>query len=298
MSTTSESSVSSESIYTTPEGFRFAYVYVDESNLSIQGGKEWAKRHPESPNHHPNWQYDLSVLVDRIEDGLGFNEDDDNQIYFRLYGSDIQPLKKGFRARSRHVFEVMEFQRSKFDGREKQVDTSLVVDMVHRATSYMHLGFKCTFAFVSGDADMIPAAVTASECGFNVHIWSWKNSLSNTFREIWNTEEGKGATEGLISLHYLDDHLNDITMGFSEKSSESTVPVVQRCRWREYCNKRDRCNRHHTDEEKNFFSSGKAQNEVQSRGWFSHAVPIREIEDEVYERRWLRTALKIGGKTD
>lgn len=106
---------------------------------------------------------------------------------------------------------------------------------------------------------MIPAAVTASKCSFNVHVWSWKNSLSSTFGEIWNTDEGKGASEGLISLHYLDDYLHDLTMGLSEKSSESTIPVVQRFRWRGYCNKRHRCNRHHTDEEKNFFSSKKAK---------------------------------------
>ncbi|KAI1069275.1 hypothetical protein LB507_008664 [Fusarium sp. FIESC RH6] len=112
MSTTSESSETSESRYTTPEGFRLAYVYVDESNFSIQGGKEWAKKHPESPNHHLNWQYDLGVLVDRIEDGLGFNEDDDNQIYFRRYGSDLQPISEEFRQANRHCFEDMTFERS------------------------------------------------------------------------------------------------------------------------------------------------------------------------------------------
>ncbi|CAG7558699.1 unnamed protein product [Fusarium equiseti] len=228
MSTTSKSSESSESRYTALEGFYNAFVYVDESNLCIQGGKEWAKKHRESPNHHLKWQYDLSVLEKCIGEAFGFINDDFHMAFHR-YGSDIQPISDEVRARLRHSWDDMTFKRSRFDGKEKQVDTSIVVDMIYNATMYMFLGIRCPFALVSGDADMIPAAVRAAECGFDVHIWSWKESLSSEFGEIWNKEEGKGATEGLISLHYLDSYLDKLTMGFSEKSSESTIPVVQRC---------------------------------------------------------------------
>ncbi|RFN52326.1 hypothetical protein FIE12Z_3396 [Fusarium flagelliforme] len=236
MSTTSKSSESSESRYTTLEGFYNAFVYVDESNLCIQGGKEWAKKHPESPNHHLKWQYDLSVLEKCIGEGFGFI-DDNFHMAFHRYGSDIQPISDEIRARLRHGWDDMTFKRSRFDGKEKQVDTSIVVDMIYNATMYMFLGIRCPFALVSGDADMIPAAVRAAECGFDVHIWSWRGFLSSEFGEIWNTEREKGAPKGLVSLHYLDDHLDDLTMGFSKKSSESTFPAV------------------HRYEEKNFFSS-------------------------------------------
>jgi len=255
MPTTSKSSESSESRYTALKGFYNAFVYVDESNLCIQGGKEWARKHPESPNHHLKWQYDLSVLEKCIGEAFGFINNDFHMAFHR-YGSDIQPISDEVRARLRHGWDDMAFKR---DGREKQVDTSLVVDMIYNATMYMFIGIRCPFAIVSGDADMIPAAVRAAECGFDVHIWSWKDALSSAFGEIWNTEQGKGALEGLVSLHYLDDYLDDLTMGHSEKTLESSGLIAQRCRWRKYCNRRNRCNRHHTEEEKDYFYSSQVK---------------------------------------
>ena len=96
--------------------------------------------------------------------------------FFR-YGSDIQPISVEVRARLPHGLEDMTFKRSRFDGDEKQVDTNFVVDVAYHAAIYMFVGIKCPFAIVSGDADMIPAAARAAESGFDVHIWSWRESL-------------------------------------------------------------------------------------------------------------------------
>lgn len=64
------------------EGFNNAFVYVDESNLCIQGGKEWAKKHPELPNLHLKWLYDLSILAKCIGDGFEPINDDFHMAFF------------------------------------------------------------------------------------------------------------------------------------------------------------------------------------------------------------------------
>ncbi|KAM0083903.1 hypothetical protein ACKRZS_003899 [Fusarium odoratissimum] len=126
----------------------------------------------------------------------------DEKVTSNVYGSN---LEQGlvYQDLKLHSFRVWNFPWKKNRG-EKKVDTTLVMDM---ALDAVHLqAFKETSAFVlvSGDNDMIPAVIYAVQCGYTVHVWVWKDSLSGEYTRL--------AGKHLIKLTLLDEFLVALTM--------------------------------------------------------------------------------------
>ncbi|SCO86362.1 uncharacterized protein FRV6_10489 [Fusarium oxysporum] len=158
---------------------RFAHIYMDESNFRIS---------------------DIRALKGTIRKGIGMKVDE--KVTSNVYRSN---LEQGlvYQDLKLHSFRVWNFPRKKNRG-EKKVDTTLVMDM---ALDAVHLqAFKETSAFVlvSGDNDMIPAVIYAVQCGYTLHVWVWKDSLSGEYTRL--------AGKHLIKLTLLDDFLVALTM--------------------------------------------------------------------------------------
>ncbi|KAL4724435.1 hypothetical protein ACLX1H_009049 [Fusarium chlamydosporum] len=227
-------------------------VYIDESNLCIQGGKDYAKRYTDTVRITLDWGYHMAFLAKIIGKGFGFEVDKEYfKMYFKRYGSSVIRIHETFKALSHHVVEDKVCLRSGFNGREKQVDTKLAVDMVFEASAAMHLGTPCVFAVVSGDADMVPAVEKVAFCGYDVHVWSWEDSLSKAFQELLDTQSFNGG----IYLLTLDEYWDDLTSSISDRSSDSGSLSPRRCWWRKYCRARNQCKYEHTPEEQAFFAT-------------------------------------------
>lgn len=248
-----------EAICTTPDCGGLASIFIDESNLCIHGSKVYAKKKLGSPSISVSWQYDAEVLTNIIANGFGFTHHEHNiKMFTKRYGASLEPNNETFKAFSFHHFEDKHGERSVVSGREKQVDTRLVVDMVFEASTTMHLEIPCVFAIVSGDSDMIPAAVKIAWFGYDVHVWSWKNSISSTFIKLLEDQKWRGH----IWLHYLDGYLEELTVGKPELTNEFVGLATRRCQWRKYCHWRNKCYHEHTEEEKAFFESEGVKNAI------------------------------------
>ncbi|KAH6663936.1 hypothetical protein F5X68DRAFT_161167 [Plectosphaerella plurivora] len=181
---------------------RNAYVYIDNSNLWIQGQRTWASRH--GLRTDPVWRFDAGKVISLIESHLEPVEDDEEvRTQVNLYGSSPPPVDTVWRAIAAKNVSVSTFARSALTGK----DTRAVRDMM--------LGESSEFVIISGDSDLYPAAAAIAECGFVVHIWSWDNALASIYRRILAEEP-----HGLIRVHLLDPFLDQI--GFRATSFDTS----------------------------------------------------------------------------
>ncbi|KAF5645120.1 hypothetical protein F52700_2320 [Fusarium sp. NRRL 52700] len=175
------------------------FVYLDKSNFGIGGEVANKKRHKVHPKARLSWYYDIRVLKGIIRKHSAMNVDE--KMKFMVYGFNIehglvhQDLEL-------HTSRVINFARPE-NRREKQVDTFLVSDMSAQAVSSKKDKQSAVFAVISGDSDMKPAVGLAARSRHTV-LWAWEDSLSGEYREF--------ERQGLISLHLLDEFLDDLTM--------------------------------------------------------------------------------------
>ncbi|CAH0056984.1 unnamed protein product, partial [Clonostachys solani] len=95
---------------------------------------------------------------------------------------------------------------SSFTNREKEVDSAIIIDSVSEAADAHHTGQHAVFIIVSGDRDLIGAVRKITERRFEVHVWSWKNSLAKAY----------DSPPELVHVKHLDNHLEEI--GFEENT--------------------------------------------------------------------------------
>ncbi|KAF4961792.1 hypothetical protein FSARC_10088 [Fusarium sarcochroum] len=198
----------------------FANIYIDGSNLWIQGRKTWAKKHSITVEEDATWRYDIAALKSIITDGFGFNTVDEKiDMCFKLYGSNLHVDDQFLQALHRHDVHVVNCKRSFWNGREKQVDTKLAVDMAVEATHALHWETPSAFALVSGDADLAPAVEQAAEHGYDVYVWSWKDSLAQVYTDLEQSDQFRGR----IKVRLLDEYLEQMTFRNREFPTDRSV---------------------------------------------------------------------------
>jgi hypothetical protein len=187
---------------------RHVYIYIDNSNLWIQGQKTSATAKRLTVDLDPLWRFDVgklkNVLMNQFMSAT-YQANFDVDFHVELYGSTPPPVDTVWTAiQSNHV-KVNTFSRSKWTGQEKQVDGQLIADATDRATENFFQKIDSEFVLVSGDADLLPAVRKIMGRGFPVHIWSWRNCLAREYRYEKNDQ---------LQVNELDDHLN--VVGFRE----------------------------------------------------------------------------------
>ncbi|KAF2687082.1 hypothetical protein K458DRAFT_385905 [Lentithecium fluviatile CBS 122367] len=187
---------------------RTVHIYIDNSNLWIQGQKTSARAKNLKVELDPQWRFDVGKLQNVLTREFAYRYTGSNVCYeYNLYGSTPPPVDTVWNVIRSNNVNVNTFKRSKWTGQEKKVDAQLIADTTDRAAEDYYRGVEAEFVLVSGDSDMLPAVYKIVARGFRVHIWSWKNCLASEYRHQ--------VVEG-IQVHELDAHLSEI--GFRETS--------------------------------------------------------------------------------
>ena len=178
------------------------YIYIDNSNLWIQGRKTHAAL--AGLPDDPTWRFDAGevkrILLSkctRIKVALG-----QKNVRTYLYGSTPPPVDTVWLAIEQQNVEVKTFERNFYSGREKKVDGQLIADAVMDTMKAHYECIDSEFIIVSGDSDISTAVEKIMENNFPVHVWSWKNGLA---KEYFHHKYEKAH------IHELDEHIDEIS---------------------------------------------------------------------------------------
>lgn len=170
-------------------------VFIDNSNLFIEGQKFYARLK----------KLRVSVPQDirfRIEMGRMFNAllQGREHLFAKLYGSEPPANDSLWQMiRSKGIL-VSTFQR---DSRnyEKEVDTSLAVDVTAQSFGLREPTGYVTFIIIGGDRDYMPVYDQVLERKWKLEIVAWKTCLAQKVRKF--SEDNKSRGVKLILLEDL-----------------------------------------------------------------------------------------------
>ncbi|KAK5655312.1 hypothetical protein OQA88_5879 [Cercophora sp. LCS_1] len=192
------------------------YIYIDNSNLWIQGRKTHAalKLHTDDD---PTWRFDAGKLKAILLTKCSIEvETDQKNVHTYLYGSTPPPVDTVWEAFGHRNVKVKTFERNFHSGREKKVDTQLVTDAVNDAADAAIDRVDSEFVIVSGDSDIRTAVLTiADKRRFPVHVWSWNNCLASEY--VREPHER-------VSIHRLDEYIDDIS--FTSEAWRGNVKTI------------------------------------------------------------------------
>ncbi len=164
------------------------YVYVDNSNVFIEG-KKIAARH--NGNYHDmdfSFRLDFGELYDFVSE-----HNPDKIARALLLGSRPPTSDKVWSVAENAGFEVVVIDRDS-KNREKKVDTGIVAAMVRDA--YTKAEKTDVITLVAGDSDYVPAVELLIADGFRVEVVFWSTASG----------ELKSVCSKFIELDkYLDD---------------------------------------------------------------------------------------------
>ena len=168
------------------------WIYVDDSNLWIQGKKAYAKAHNLLTSEDPRARFDIGQLNEVVAKG--------REVGGRmLYGSKPPPVDTVWAKMEELGWNVKIENKSYHTGKEKQVDSQLITDVV----SVVNREKIGTVIIVAGDVDYKPPIEEALDRGWNVEVWSWEKALSAAIRD--HRRRGKG-----LRVEYLNGHIPQI----------------------------------------------------------------------------------------
>jgi uncharacterized LabA/DUF88 family protein len=159
------------------------FVYVDNSNIFIEGKKIAAQRDGNKRELDFSFRLDFGELYDFVA------ENNPNKIARALLlGSSPPTSDKVWSIAERVGFEVLVVDRNT-ENREKKIDTGIVAAMVRDAYTRVDKS-KDTITLVAGDSDYVPAVQMLTDDGFRVEVVFWSNasaelkSVSSRFIEL------------------------------------------------------------------------------------------------------------------
>ncbi|KAH7134046.1 hypothetical protein EDB81DRAFT_658439, partial [Dactylonectria macrodidyma] len=195
------------------------YIYIDNSNLLVQGRRTYAFRHNMSADEDPTWRCNYIGLKAILTAKSRLSADgqiDEPNVKVNLYGSTIHPAETVYSGIKSDSFNVNLSQRSSWTGGEKEVDVKVITDLMEHASEAYFNHVKAEFILVTGDRDMYyPVEKVATKYNLPVHIWSWDNALASVYTE---------AHHPLIHVYSLDEYLEQI--GFCEPNFRLDKNVI------------------------------------------------------------------------
>jgi uncharacterized LabA/DUF88 family protein len=164
------------------------YVYVDNSNIWIEGQRIQAVRQGLAPDIRTavrnrvlaRWTYDFGRLY---ELACPVGEQIGRSI---LYGS-RPPANDSIWRRARDAeFQVEVFDRSIHTHKEKQVDIALSTTMMEDSYTHMKAGNGDIAVLVAGDGDFLPTIRSLQNRGIGIRVVSWAHAVSRELRDTAN----------------------------------------------------------------------------------------------------------------
>ena len=144
------------------------YVYVDNSNVFIEGKKIAARRRGITDFYDFQFRLDFGELYDFV------SENNPQKIARALLlGSRPPTNDKVWAVAERAGFETIVLDRNS-ENREKKVDTGLVAAMVRDA--YTRADKSDVITLVAGDSDYVPAVEMLVADGFHVEVVFWSSA--------------------------------------------------------------------------------------------------------------------------
>lgn len=195
-----------------PSGDRIqVHIFIDNSNLWLQGQKTYATRRNLKVDSDPTWRCNILGLKDVIMQQSRLHVDEDTEgtdVKINLYGSTPHPVETVLSGIESKDINVITSRRSSWTGREKEVDAKIITDIVDQAAEAYYKNIRSEFVLVSGDRDMhFPVDKVATKYGLPVHVWSWMNGLSGAYLQ---------ENDSLIQVYTLDDYIEEI--GYCEST--------------------------------------------------------------------------------
>lgn len=126
-------------------------------------------------------------------DYIGFTKllfDNEKQVEKILVGSTPPPTDNFWMLMRKKGFTVTTFERTKHG--EKAVDTELVAQGLDALNNYHEPG---RLVLMSGDSDMLPLVQRAHTKGWEVIVWTWKDSINPNYAQ----------SESIDSVKFIDD---------------------------------------------------------------------------------------------
>lgn len=182
-------------------------IYIDDSNLWIQGQKASAQKHRYLVESDPTWRFDASKLKDVLTQNCGLAADEDIKVKVDLYGSTPPNVESIWTAIESCNVQVHTFERSSWTSREKEVDAEIIAASVSDAADMFYGGDSGIFIIVSGDKDLLRAVLRITDRGFETHVWSWTNGMSWAYTQP-KEDCRRRMDEGLIKIHHLDGYMD------------------------------------------------------------------------------------------
>jgi uncharacterized LabA/DUF88 family protein len=144
------------------------YVFVDNSNLWIEGKKASGKtKNPPIPSNG-SYRVEYGKLLNHILDNRPLGD------VPKLYGSEPPPTDSVWKIIKAKGFDVKVFQRNIFN-KEKGVDMKMGIDVTKLI---LQVSPPSIIALVVGDADFLPVIEEAKNVGWETEVWYWDNAAS------------------------------------------------------------------------------------------------------------------------
>ena len=188
------------------ENYRKCCIFIDNSNLFIEGQKASAKR---QQFNEVDKDFRLRINYRKFMDILiGEREVLHSAFYCsgRLHAKLWKILQK-------KEIQVLRFPRNERN-HEKQLDTALTAHVTRTAIEmksmmmnpYSDIDMDLTFVIVAGDGDYIPAFQQVMEENFKLEVYAWKNSISKKIRIFAANEDYKNR----VRIYHLDDYVTAV----------------------------------------------------------------------------------------
>ncbi|EEU34708.1 uncharacterized protein NECHADRAFT_87019 [Fusarium vanettenii 77-13-4] len=178
----------------TPRRVEQIRIYIDNSNVWIQGQRTSAEKRGLPEKLDPTWRFDAGKLKNVLTQNCGLPADEDVQAIVDLYGSTPHEIDATWRAIESCDVRVHTFERSSWTKREKK--------------STLKSSRPRTFIIVSGDKDLIRAVLRIAKREFQVHVWSWRNGISAAYTQPKEECRHLMMDRELIEVHFLDDFMD------------------------------------------------------------------------------------------
>ncbi|XP_019630921.1 PREDICTED: uncharacterized protein LOC109474889 [Branchiostoma belcheri] len=177
------------------------YVFVDDSNIWIEGKKAAVKQKKLACDEDPRLRIEYGNFIDV----LSSKERQMSSVIeiANMYGSIPPPNDSLWDKMKEKGWKVDLKERSKITGKEKAVDAQLMVDATSFAEQKKDTGG--TIVLISGDKDFIPLINKVLEYPtWNVEVWMWEHALSTSIKDLAKTRDR-------IMVESLDDHIESMT---------------------------------------------------------------------------------------
>ena len=155
------------------------YVYVDNSNVWIEGRRAAAVEHGyafdiieaiENGIFDRDWKYDFGKLLELV----GGKKNGLKKAY--LFGSRPPQNDSLWHAAKQEGFEVIVEDR--IQNREKKIDTGIVAQMMEDSYECLTDKKNDEMILVAGDRDYVPAVNRISKRGIRVVVYFWDHAAS------------------------------------------------------------------------------------------------------------------------